>query len=142
MSYTPYIPMPPPAGQTTASSATYAYGTYLYTHPQTLHISSWHLPGWRNWLWMDVPLQLHATTPSSSVATGTSNARFSSSSDSIHAYSNANSAKDDDFYCLCAKLRKGECYKFSTCCDGQGRAPTVQYERAVYQRTQVEFHLI
>jgi transcription initiation factor TFIID subunit 13 len=35
MSYTPYTPTPPPAGQTAASSATYAYGSYPYSHPQT-----------------------------------------------------------------------------------------------------------
>src|SRR5882757_4717926 len=35
MSYPPYTPTPPPAGQTATSSATYAYGTYPYSHPQT-----------------------------------------------------------------------------------------------------------
>ena len=35
MSYTPYTPTPSPAGQATTPSATYAYGTYPYTHPQT-----------------------------------------------------------------------------------------------------------
>ena len=35
MSYTPYTPTPPPAGQTTTPPTTYAYGTYSYTHPQT-----------------------------------------------------------------------------------------------------------
>lgn len=34
MSYTPYTPTPP-AGQTTTPSATYTYGTYPYSHPQT-----------------------------------------------------------------------------------------------------------
>jgi transcription initiation factor TFIID subunit 13 len=35
MSYTPYTSTPPPAGQTATSPATYAYGTYPYSHPQT-----------------------------------------------------------------------------------------------------------
>lgn len=35
MSYTPYTSTPPPAGQTTTTPATYAYGAYPYSHPQT-----------------------------------------------------------------------------------------------------------
>ena len=35
MSYTPYTSTPPPAGQTATPPATYAYGTYPYSHPQT-----------------------------------------------------------------------------------------------------------
>ena len=39
MSYTPYTSTPPPAGQTAGQTATppatYAYGTYPYSHPQT-----------------------------------------------------------------------------------------------------------
>ena len=35
MSYTPYTSTPPPAGQTATPSATYTYGAYPYSHPQT-----------------------------------------------------------------------------------------------------------
>ena len=35
MSYTPYTSTPPPAGQTATPPATYAYGAYPYSHPQT-----------------------------------------------------------------------------------------------------------